>query len=104
MIYNRVANPKASKMRFLVILVALFITSISALPSESNHGTSSAPFLNQLDNQTWVIGNGVWNVTQGPKYGVKLFYKNHDCVGDAVGHYVSYSKLLSSALPTKPRT
>lgn len=92
-------------MRFLVTLVALFTTSISALSSESSHGTSSAaPFLNQLDNQTWVIGNGVWNVTQGPKYGVKLFYKNHDCVGDAVGHYVSYSKLPSPALPTKPRT
>lgn len=38
------------------------------------------------------MGNDVWNMTQGRQYGVKLYYKDHDCVGDAVGHYVSYSE------------
>lgn len=54
-------------------------------------GRATGPFLTQLDNQTWVIGNEVWNLTQQVTYGVKLYYKDHDCVGDAVGHYVSYS-------------
>ncbi|TDZ21291.1 Rhamnogalacturonate lyase [Colletotrichum orbiculare MAFF 240422] len=49
------------------------------------------PFLKQVDNQTWIIGNDVWNMTQGLKYGVKLNYKDRDLVGNAVGHYVSYN-------------
>ena len=53
---------------------------------------SNGPFLTALDNQTWIIGNEIWNMTQGPIYGVKLNYKEKDLVGDAAGHYVSYSK------------
>lgn len=49
-------------------------------------------FLNELGNSTWVIGNDVWNVTQGRQYATKLMYKGKDRVGQAVGHYVSYSK------------
>jgi hypothetical protein len=30
-------------------------------------------------------------VTIGDIYGTKLFYKNRDIVGNAVGHYASYS-------------
>lgn len=56
---------------------------------------ASGPFLSQIDNQTWVIGNELWNLTQQRTYGVKLFYKERDLVGDAVGHYVSYSKNCS---------
>lgn len=52
---------------------------------------ATGPFLTAVDSQTWIIGNEIWNMTQGPKYGVKLYYKDHDCVGNAVGHYVSYS-------------
>lgn len=52
---------------------------------------STGPFLQQLDEQTWVIGNELWNLTQQATYGVQLYYKDQDCVGDAVGHYVSYS-------------
>jgi rhamnogalacturonan endolyase len=54
-------------------------------------GAATGPFLTAVDNQTWIIGNEIWNMTQGHQYGVKLYYKDHDCVGDAVGHYVSYS-------------
>lgn len=39
-------------------------------------------------------------MTQGRQYGVQLFYRDHNCVGDAVGHYVSYSK--SVPLTTLP--
>lgn len=56
---------------------------------------AAGPFLSQVDNNTWVIGNELWNLTQQRTYGVKLFYKEHDLVGDAVGHYVSYSKCFS---------
>lgn len=56
---------------------------------------AAGPFLSQVDNETWVIGNELWNLTQQRTYGVKLFYKDRDLVGDAVGHYVSYSKSCS---------
>lgn len=56
---------------------------------------ADGPFLSQVDNETWVIGNELWNLTQQHTYGVKLFYKERDLVGDAVGHYVSYSKCIS---------
>lgn len=49
-------------------------------------------FLKELGNSTWVIGNEIWNVTQNRQYADQLWYKGEDRVGDAVGHYVSYSK------------
>ncbi|KAF2188583.1 polysaccharide lyase family 4 protein [Zopfia rhizophila CBS 207.26] len=52
-------------------------------------------FLKQVDNSTWVIGNGIWNVTQGRQYATKLWYKNKDLVDEAVGHYVSYNGAAS---------
>lgn len=47
-------------------------------------------FLTQIDNQTWVIGNDFWNVTQGPSYATKLYstiLPGQDLVGAAYGHY-----------------
>lgn len=55
---------------------------------------AEGPFLKQLNGTTWVIGNDHWNLTQNAKYGTKLYWKGKDLVGDAVGHYVSYSTLL----------
>ncbi|KAF2138951.1 polysaccharide lyase family 4 protein [Aplosporella prunicola CBS 121167] len=52
---------------------------------------AAGPFLKELDASTWVIGNDYWNLTQGRQYATKLYYKEHDCVGDAWGHYVSYN-------------
>ncbi|KAI0183846.1 polysaccharide lyase family 4 protein [Xylaria flabelliformis] len=69
---------------FIPILIAL----VGALPTKPHE---SSPFLSQVADYTWIIGNEIWNLTQGPKYGVQLYYKDHDCVGDAVGHYVSYN-------------
>lgn len=79
---------------FAVSLTASLLASVAnAAPGKgSGHGNKgTAPFLTPIGDQTWVIGNDVWNMTQGPKYGIKLYYKNRDCVGDAWGHYVSYS-------------
>lgn len=55
---------------------------------------ATGPFLTQLNNQTWILGNEIWNMTQQVTYGVKLYYQDQDCVNNAVGHYVSYSKSL----------
>ena len=81
-----------------------FIASLALLLARAVGLTAAKePFLEQIGARTWVIGNDVWNMTQGRTYGVKLWYKGRDCVGDAVGHYVSYSKLppLSPA-PSPP--
>lgn len=64
-------------------------------------GRAIGPFLEQVDNQTWIIGNEIWNLTQEVTYGVKLYYQDHDCVGDAVGHYVSYSTSQDLTLSTQ---
>ena len=83
-------------MKFsLLSLGSLLIGAASALPTKRATG----PFLTQVDNDTWIIGNELWNMTQGRQYGVKLYYKDHDCVGDAVGHYVSYSMFSTSDAP-----
>ncbi|KAF9879562.1 rhamnogalacturonate lyase [Colletotrichum karsti] len=71
---------------------AFFATALTALASNALAAPAKAePFLKQVNNQTWIIGNDVWNMTQGLKYGVKLYYKDRDLVGNAVGHYVSYN-------------
>ncbi|KAI1309547.1 rhamnogalacturonate lyase [Xylaria venustula] len=71
-----------------ILLLPIVTTLAGALPTRSH---ATGPFLSQVDNQTWIIGNEFWNLTQGPYFGTQLFYKDHDCVGDAVGHYVSYN-------------
>jgi rhamnogalacturonan endolyase len=76
-------------MQKLVAALAASVLTNVANAAPANKG--SAPFLTPIGNQTWVIGNDVWNMTQGPQFGVKLYYKGRDCVGDAWGHYVSYS-------------
>lgn len=74
-------------LSYTVLLLAGVLTRAHPLAERA-----AGPFLSQVDNQTWVIGNELWNLTQQRTYGVKLFYKESDLVGDAVGHYVSYSK------------
>jgi rhamnogalacturonan endolyase len=73
---------------FLAVASAfIYFSGVWSLPAER----ASGPFLNQIDNETWIIGNEVWNMTQQQTFGVKLMYRGKDCVGEAVGHYVSYS-------------
>jgi hypothetical protein len=45
-------------------------------------------FLQQTSNNTWILGNDIWNITQGPIYGTKLYYQGKDAIGSAAGHYV----------------
>jgi len=49
------------------------------------------PFLIRGTKNTYVIGNDLWNVTVGPTFATKLLYKGVNLVGNASGHYVSYS-------------
>ncbi|OLN96364.1 Rhamnogalacturonate lyase 1 [Colletotrichum chlorophyti] len=71
---------------------SLFAAALTGLVSDAFAAPAKAePFLKQINNQTWIIGNDVWNMTQGLQYGVKLYYKDRDLVGNAVGHYVSYN-------------
>lgn len=54
------------------------------------YGACKGPFLTQVDTQTWVFGNDLWNVTEGKYYATKLFSSilpGHDLVGAAAGHY-----------------
>ncbi|OJD33520.1 polysaccharide lyase family 4 protein [Diplodia corticola] len=51
---------------------------------------AAGPFLQTL-NGSWVIGNDLWNITQGSVYGKPAYYKGKDIIGEAVGHYVGYN-------------
>ncbi|KAB5562813.1 polysaccharide lyase family 4 protein [Coniochaeta sp. 2T2.1] len=82
-------------MKGILVTVAASLAAVVA--------AATGPFLTAVDNQTWIIGNDVWNMTQGPIYGVKLYYKDHDCVGDAVGHYVSYNGAANNLAWTSAR-
>ncbi|CAJ2503892.1 Uu.00g112860.m01.CDS01 [Anthostomella pinea] len=80
---------------FIPLLLAALLHGIACVrlaPSPAAIG----PFLTQINNETWIIGNEIWNVTQGRQYGVKLLYNDRDCVGQAVGHYVSYNGAASN--------
>lgn len=70
----------------------MYLSSFLALAGFSIGAHAKGPFLQKIDDTTHVIGNDLWNVTIGRQYGVKLFHKDRDLVGDAVGHYVSYSE------------
>jgi hypothetical protein len=87
---RRRTNTMAPLLSIVRSLCAAALFS-SALTTPLAAAPKSKSFLTQVDNSTWVIGNGIWNVTQGRQYATKLFYKEKDRVGNAVGHYVSYS-------------
>ncbi|KAF4468420.1 rhamnogalacturonate lyase [Fusarium albosuccineum] len=56
-------------------------------------GASRGPFLESTGDGSWVIGNDLWNVAQGPVYAKNLFWEGvpgEDLVGSASGHYVGY--------------
>ncbi|KPM45229.1 hypothetical protein AK830_g1397 [Neonectria ditissima] len=53
----------------------------------------TGPFLTEVGDGSWVVGNDIWNVTQGATYATKLFWQGvpgADLVGSAVGHYIGY--------------
>ncbi|KAH6664282.1 polysaccharide lyase family 4, domain III-domain-containing protein [Halenospora varia] len=79
-------------MRFLSVFSALACAAIQVAAKP----VSSAPFFTTVSDTEHIIGNSIWNITIGFTYGTKLYYKNKDIVGDAVGHYVSYQGALAN--------
>ncbi|KAF1978961.1 rhamnogalacturonate lyase-like protein [Bimuria novae-zelandiae CBS 107.79] len=80
---------------FHIATVAALAVCSTAAPAEPRAAKPKS-FLKDLGNSTWIIGNGIWNMTQGRQYGVKLMYKGKDRVGPtATGHYVSYNGAAS---------
>jgi rhamnogalacturonan endolyase len=75
-----------ANMMFIILLSIICLTRIDLI-------SASSPFFLRLNGAEHVIGNDLWNITIGPTYGTKLFYKNKDIVGNAQGHYLSYSWL-----------
>ncbi|KAF7552986.1 hypothetical protein G7Z17_g3952 [Cylindrodendrum hubeiense] len=71
-------------MRIQLSLCSLFGSLVAA---------GTGPFLSEVGDGSWVIGNDIWNVTQGSVYATKLFWEGvpgADLVGSAVGHYIGY--------------
>lgn len=83
---------------FQIAGIAALAACASSAPAD-RRAASPKSFLKDLGNSTWVIGNDIWNMTQGRQYGIELMYEGKDLVGPtATGHYVSYSELLFSIL------
>lgn len=76
---------------FKLLSVAALVGSTFSLPLDER-AKQPKSFFKEVGNSTWVIGNDIWNVTQNLQYATKLWYKGEDRVGQAVGHYVSYSE------------
>ncbi|KAF3005903.1 hypothetical protein E8E13_009549 [Curvularia kusanoi] len=53
----------------------------------SGTALAKGPFLQQITSSQWIIGNDIWNVTQGPTYATNLQFQGSDAVGKAQGHY-----------------
>ena len=80
------------------------LSALGALALLGAGTVQAKPFLQKINDTAHVIGNDLWNVTIGRQYGVKLFYKDTDLVGDAWGHYVSYSTSPSLGPLSWPQT
>ena len=75
----------------------LGLAALAAAAPVEERAKKPKSFLKDLGNSTWVIGNEIWNATQNRQYANKLWYNGKDRVGNAVGHYVSYSTCKQSA-------
>ena len=86
-----------------ILSFAALASSTLAAPLDGLQERAKQPrsFFKEVGNSTWVIGNDIWNVTQNLQYANKLWYKGKDRVGQAVGHYVSYSKSHRCAVLSK---
>ena len=71
------------------MLAALSALMLAGLPLVA---AEAGPFLKELNSTHWVIGNDLWNITQGPVYATELYYDGSDAIGSAVGHYVGVGK------------
>lgn len=62
-------------------------TSLVALLAAAKTAVAKGPFLQQVSSTQWIIGNDLWNLTQGATYATSLHYQGSDAVGKAQGHY-----------------
>lgn len=81
-------------MKHLSVVLSLLL---AATGEAKQHG-----FLQTNGDGTWIIGNDIWNMTQDSIYGSKLYYKGEELVGEATGHYFSYSKRSYSFINEPP--
>ncbi|KAF1360133.1 galactose-binding like protein [Lizonia empirigonia] len=65
-------------------------TSIFAALATAKTIFAKGPFLKQISLTQWIIGNDLWNVTQGETYATNLQYQGSGAVGKAQGHYAGY--------------
>lgn len=88
-------HPRQSYSRIIAFMMSalklLGLAALAAAAPVEERAKKPKSFLKELGNSTWVIGNEIWNVTQNRQYANKLWYNGKDRVGNAVGHYVSYS-------------
>ncbi|KAL4892813.1 polysaccharide lyase family 4, domain III-domain-containing protein [Aspergillus ambiguus] len=73
----------------------MLFSAVGIVAALATGAHAKGPFLQKVNDTTHVIGNDFWNVTIGQQYGVKLYYKGQDLVGNAWGHYVSYNGAAS---------
>ncbi|KAI9694325.1 MAG: hypothetical protein M1820_009014 [Bogoriella megaspora] len=68
----------------------MLILSIIAILLAPLGAALGRPFFNEVGNSTWIFGNDLFNVTQGPTYAAEATYNGLDIIGTAVGHYAGY--------------
>jgi rhamnogalacturonan endolyase len=62
-------------------------TSVLTVLIAARTTLAKGPFLQQVTSSQWIIGNDLWNLTQGPTYATNLQFQGSDAVGKAQGHY-----------------
>lgn len=72
------------------------ITSLIAALAAAKTALAKGPFLQQVSSAQWIIGNDLWNLTQGATYATNLQYQGSDAVGKAQGHYAGVDTLCPS--------
>ncbi|KAF2800762.1 polysaccharide lyase family 4 protein [Melanomma pulvis-pyrius CBS 109.77] len=70
-------------------------TSLFAALAVTKAALAKGPFLQQVSSTQWIIGNDLWNLTQGSTYATNLQYQGSDAVGNAQGHYAGYDGELN---------
>jgi rhamnogalacturonan endolyase len=61
--------------------------SVLTVLTAARTALAKGPFLQQVTSSQWIIGNDIWNLTQGPTYATNLHFQGSDAVGKAQGHY-----------------
>jgi rhamnogalacturonan endolyase len=74
--------------------------SVIAALAAAKPTLAKGPFLQQVSSTQWIVGNDLWNLTQGATYATNLQYQGSDAVGKAQGHYAGVGTYCSLLLGT----